>query len=209
MQNQHAAVSRRLSDPDFQAALVNKSISLSIGLFAVVIAFAIHDVYVWLNPPTSKYFFVDGKNPPHPVAALNSPIVNDAELLNWTVRSLLAVYNVNYHDYPVEFSTARQKFSDSGWRSFGVSYKSSGNFNAMLEGRLLCFAQAQRSAVITESTIFNGALADRIQVPIVQTCENTNMNNSQKMMLTALVVRTNAETHPDGLMIEQLVATAQ
>lgn len=206
MQNQRAAVSHRLSDPDFQASLVNKSISLSMGLFAVLIAFIVHDIYVWLNPPAQKYFFVDGRNPPRPVVALNSPIVNDAELLNWTVSSILGPYNVNYHDYPVQFSMARQKFSDSGWKSFGLSYKNSGNFNAMLEGRLVCYAQAQRAAVINEATIINGALADRIQVPIVQTCENTQMNNSQKMMLTALVVRTNSEAHADGLMVEQLVA---
>lgn len=208
MQNQRAAVSLRLSDPDFQASLVNKSITLSMGLFAVVIVLIIHDAYVWLNPPMPKYFFVDGRNPPRPVVALNSPIVSDAELLNWTVSSILAPFNVNYHDYPVEFGAARQKFSEAGWVSWGLSYKKSGNFAAMLEGRLLCYAQAQRSAVITEPTMVNGALADRIQVPIVQTCENTQMNNSQKMMLTALVVRTNLETHPDGLMVEQLVATA-
>jgi intracellular multiplication protein IcmL len=208
MKNKPAAVSLRLSDPDFQAALVNKSISLSMGLFAVVIAFIVHDTYVWLNPPLPKYFFVDGRNPPRPVVALNSPVVNDAELLNWTVAGILSVYNVNYHDYPVEFSTARQKFSDNGWKSFGSAYRNSGNFDAMLKGRLLCYAQAQRSAIIKEATFFNGALADRIEVPIVQTCENTQMANSEKMMLRALVVRTNSENHPDGLMIEQLVATA-
>jgi intracellular multiplication protein IcmL len=55
----------------------------------------------------------------------------------------------------------------------------------------------------------NGALAYRVQAPIVQTCQNTNEANTQRMMLTAVVMRTNAEDHRDGLVIDQLVAVAQ
>ncbi|MGH9677364.1 MAG: DotI/IcmL/TraM family protein [Candidatus Acidiferrum sp.] len=54
----------------------------------------------------------------------------------------------------------------------------------------------------------HGALAYRIQVPIVQTCQNGNEANTQQLVLTALVVRANAEDHPEGLAIDQLVAVA-
>ena len=129
--------------------------------------------------------------------------------IDWTVKAVLAPYNVNYHDYPLELNTAGRRFTTNGWSTFAGSYIKSGNFEAMKKGMLLCFAQAQRSAVIVDSKIVGGALAYRVQVPIVQTCQNTNEANTQRMMLTALVVRTNAEDHPEGLQIEQLVAVAQ
>ena len=122
---------------------------------------------------------------------------------------MLAPYNVNYHDYPEELNTAGRRFTNNGWGTFADSYIKSGNFEAMKQGMLLCFAQAQRSAVITESKIVNGALGYRIQVPIVQLCQNSNQVNTQKMLLTALVLRTNSEDHLDGLAVEQLVAVAQ
>jgi intracellular multiplication protein IcmL len=209
MQNNSAAISRKLSDPDFQSILVNKCIGLTMGMFIIVVVLLIHDLMVWFNPPIPKYFFVDGKNPPHPVVALDSPIVNDAELLDWTVRTVLAPYNVNYHDFPVQLNTAARKFTQNGWNTFAKSYISSGNFEAMKQGMILCFAQAQRSAVITESLLINGGLAYRIQFPIVQTCQNSNQSNTQKMMLTALVLRTNSEDHNEGLVVDQLVAVAQ
>ena len=209
MQNQRAAIMRKLSDPDFQASLVNKSLGLVMGLSVLLAAFVIHDAWIWTHPPTPKYFVVDGRNPPRAMAALDSPIINDAELLDWTVKAVLAPYNVNYHDYPVELNTAGRRFTGNGWSTFAGSYIKSGNFEAMKAGMLLCFAQAQRSAVITETLILEGALAYRIQVPILQTCQNSNQANTQKMMLTALVKRTNSEDHPDGLAIEQLVAVAQ
>ena len=87
MQNQNAAIMRKLSDPDFQASLVNRSLGLVTGLSVLLGAFVIHDAWIWTHPPTPKYFIVDGKSAPRAMTAVDSPIVNDAELLDWTVKS--------------------------------------------------------------------------------------------------------------------------
>jgi intracellular multiplication protein IcmL len=208
MDNQSAAIMRKLSDPDFQAGLVNKSLALVMGLCALLIAFVVHDAYLWANPPTPKYFIVDGKNPLKEVKPVDSPIMDDTQLLNWTVTAILAPYNVNYHDYAEQLNRAGRKFSSNGWRSFASSYISSGNYEAMKKGMLLCFAQQQRAAIVTETLFEGGALAYRVQVPVVQTCQNSQEANSQKMLLTAMIKRTNAEDHSEGLVVDQLVAKA-
>jgi intracellular multiplication protein IcmL len=50
---------------------------------------------------------------------------------------------------------------------------------------MLCFAQA-RAAVIVDTKLISGALAYRIQFPILQTCQNSQQASTQKMILTAL-----------------------
>ncbi len=90
MQNQAAAVNRRLSDPDFQGWVVRHSILLVVALSALLAVFVAHDAYVWAHPVKPQYFFVDGHNPPMPAVALDSPIVDDAELLEWAVKWVLA-----------------------------------------------------------------------------------------------------------------------
>jgi intracellular multiplication protein IcmL len=209
MQNDRAAIMRKLSDPDFQASLVNKCIGLVLVLTGVIIMFVIHDIYIWANPPTPRYFYIDGKNPPRVATPLTSPIVDDQQLLDWTVRGILAAYNVNYHDYPQQLNVASRRFTLNGWNSFATSYIQGGNYEAMKKGMLLCFAQAQRAAVISEAKVIDGALAYRIQVPILQTCQNSQQQSTQNLMMTALVLRTNAEDHVDGLVIAQLVAVAR
>jgi intracellular multiplication protein IcmL len=42
----------------------------------------------------------------------------------------------------------------------------------------------------------------------VQTCENVNQTSSNNLLVTAVVVRTNTDEHPDGLAIDQLVASS-
>ena len=66
-----------------------------------------------MNPIEPRYFFVDGKNPPRPAVALDSPIVDDTELLEWTVKAVLAPYNVDYFNYPVELNTASRRFTET------------------------------------------------------------------------------------------------
>ena len=182
------------SDPDFQASLVNKCLGLTLGMAVLLAAFVVHDAYVWTHPPLPKYFGIDGKHAPRPLRALDSPIVDDTELLDWTVRAVLAAYNVNYHDYPEQLNTAGRRFTQHGWNTFATSYINGGNFAEMKHAMLLCYAQAERAAIIRQTSVVDGALAYQIQLPIVQTCQNTNQQSTQNMVMTALVVRTNAMT---------------
>jgi intracellular multiplication protein IcmL len=206
MTNHDAAVTRRLSDPDFQAALVNRCLALTLGIAALLGVSLIHAAYVWLNPVEPRYFFVDGKSPPRPVVALDSPIVSDTELLEWTVEAVLAPYNVDYQNYAVELNTASRRFTVKGWNTFANSYIAQGNFDELKRARLLCHAQAQRAAVIHQTGFAAGALAYQVQVPVIETCENVNQTSTSNLLITALVVRTNSDDHPYGLAIDQLVA---
>lgn len=206
MRNQSAAINRRLSDPDFQAGLVNKCMMLTIVMAALLAASLAHDVLVWMNPVAPRYFFVDGKNPPHPVVGLDSPIIDDAELLEWSVRAVLAPYNIDYHNYAEQLNAASRRFTVNGWNTFANSFIGQGNFEEMKRARLLCHAQSQRAAIIHQTSYKQGALAYEIQVPIMQTCENVNQQSPANLLITALIVRVNSDDHPDGLAVDQLVA---
>lgn len=209
MPNQANAVTRRLSDPDFQGRLVNLCLLLTLGMMALLGVSLAHDAYVWLNPPPPKFFRFDGRNPPQPLVALTSPIVDDTELLQWAVRAVLAVYSVNYHDYPEQLNTAGQRFTANGWNSFAQVYKQTGNLEAMKRARLTCYAQTQRAALIREVKVLRGRLAYDVQFPVLQTCQNTQSENTKRLMMTALVVRTDIDEHPEGLAVDQLVADEQ
>lgn len=208
MQNTHAAITRRLSDPDFQGSLVARCIALTIGSSILSTVLIVHDVYVWAHPPTPKYFVIDGRKT-REVAPLDSPVVDDAQLLDWSSRAALAPYNINYNDYPQQLSAASRKFTRRGWNSFAASLIETKNFDEMKRSMLLCYAQAQRAAIISEVTMVQGALAYRVEAPIIQTCQNGNKTITQNLIIKALVVRTNDEDRPDGLAIDQLVASRQ
>ena len=209
MQNARTAISHRLSDPEFQGRLVNRLTLLTVAMSVVTLSALAHSYWLQTRPSETRYFLVDGRNPPRPIRALESPVVDDAQLLEWTVRAVLAAYNVNYHDYPTQLNTAGRRFSLQGWNSFARSYQASGNFEAMKAGRMVCYAQAQRAATIADTQIVRGRLSHTVQFPIVQTCENSQQTSTNNLVISAMVVRTNDEDRPDGLVIDQLVAIAR
>ena len=209
MRNQAAAVTRRLSDPDFQGALVNRCIALTLGIGVLLGISLLHDAWQWTHPVQPRYFFTDGKHAPRPVVALDSPIVDDTQLLEWTVQTILAPYNIDYYNYPTELNTASRRFTVHGWNTFADSFVKQGNFDEVKRARLLCHAQAVRAAVIHQTSYAQGALAYQVQVPILQTCENANQSSTNNLMITALVIRTSDDDHPDGLAIDQLVAVPE
>jgi intracellular multiplication protein IcmL len=209
MRNQAAAVTRRLSDPDFQGTLVNRCIALTLGIGVLLGISLLHDAWQWTHPVQPRYFFTDGKHAPRPVVALDSPIVDDTQLLEWTVQTILAPYNIDYYNYPTELNTASRRFTVHGWNTFADSFVKQGNFDEVKRARLLCHAQAVRAAVIHQTSYAQGALAYQVQVPILQTCENANQSSTNNLIITALVIRTSDDDHPDGLAIDQLVAVPQ
>ena len=207
MQNQAAAVSRRMSDPDFAAKALNSSLWLNVAMLAIIGLLAARDIYKSTHEPDPRYFRIDGVNPPQAMLARSSPIVDDTQLLQWSVKAILALYNINYHDYPEQLSVAGRRFTRQGWDSFAVAFRDTRNLEAMKAARLLCFAQTQRAAIIRDARVIDGALSYDVQVPIKQTCQNTRGETTKFYMMTALVTRTNdIESHPDGVAVQQLVA---
>ncbi|WP_010511938.1 DotI/IcmL/TraM family protein [Komagataeibacter europaeus] len=91
----NSAVTRRLTDPDFQGIVVDRSLLLNIALAGVVIVFAAHDAYIRAHPPTPLYFYVDGQNAPRPAVALTSPVLGQDQLLGWAVKWAIAPWTCN------------------------------------------------------------------------------------------------------------------
>jgi len=206
MRNQSAAIARRISDPDFAGTLVNRVLTVLLISMAVNIVFVIHDTWIWTHPVEPKYFSVDELSNPIPIQPLDSPVMSDTDLLNWSVSAILGPYNIDYYNYPSELNLAARQFTLRGWNTFANSFISSGNFNELKSARLLCHAQTQRAALIVQTTHMYGALAYQVQVPISQTCENVNQTSTNDYMISALVIRTDDPNYPKGLAIDQLVA---
>lgn len=207
MQNQGGAVSRRLDDPDFQAVVVRRSLGVAMAAVALCAVFAAHDAYVWLNPPKPVFFRIERGTPPVPLVPLDSPVVDDDDLRAWTVKAVLAPYNVNYHDFGEQLDAAGRRFLPEAWNDWAKQFIKHGNLDALKRERLLCYAQPGKAAIIRATKVIGGRLAYDVQFPAVQTCQNTRQENTFKLMMTALVVRVDVDAqYQHGLAVAQLVA---
>ena len=217
MINKHGAVARKIADPHHQARVVIWCDRIELVLRAALVLLLVRDAYAWVNPPQVGHFLIEGKGPPRPVAAHDSPVLSDAQLFGWTVKAVLAPYNVNYYAYPQQLNTASRRFTLHGWNTFAESYGAAvnghnvnGNFAEMIRAGLHCYAQTERDPIyhLDHVLVVGGLTAREVEVPIVQTCGNTNGTVTQHLRLIATVARIDTPAHPDGLAIARLVAAA-
>jgi intracellular multiplication protein IcmL len=204
--NQAAAVSRKISDPEFTQLLLRRSFIVN-AIQGVAIVTLIADIG-WrdTHPPGAHYFYTDGHSTPRKVYPLDYPVMSDADVEVWTVNSIVAVYTIDFQNYRQQLSTASQHFTVEGWNSFGTAFVNSGNLAKLKAARLVASAQPQRAAVIVHKTVIGDHLTWEIQFPLLVTYENENETHTEHLMVTALVRRTSEADHPDGVAIEQVNA---
>ncbi len=206
MKNQSAAVDRRLSDPVFSQTLLRRSFMVQ-AVMGVCIAGLVGDrIWTSHHPPLPHYFYTDGKGTPYEIQPLDAPVMADADLLTWTVNSVVAAYTVNFKEYRDQLSRAAAHFTIRGWNSFGAAFIQTGNFEEMKRARLVATAQPERAATIRDRAVIAGRLTYKIELPLIVTYENENSANSAHLMVTVLVVREIETSHPDGIAIDQINA---
>lgn len=206
MNNHPQAVSRKLSDPDFMQSLTRRSFMIQ-TVMAVVIAGLVADrIWIGHHPPAPGFFYTDGKGTPYKIQPLDAPVMSEADLLTWTVGSIVAAYSVNFKEYRDQLSTAARHFTIDGWNSFGAAFLKTGNLDQIKRARLVASAQPERAATIRDRAIINGRLTYKIELPLIVTYENENHSNTQHLLVTVLVTREIVTSYPDGIAIDQINA---
>jgi intracellular multiplication protein IcmL len=206
MNNNSAAVARKLSDPAFMQKLLRRSFMMQ-SVMTVAIAALVGD-RIWRDhhPPPERFFYTNGRGMPYEIVPLDAPVMSDADLLEWTVRSVVAAYTVNFKEYRDQLSRASAHFTIRGWNSFGAAFIQTGNFDQLKRARLVTTAQPERAATIRDRAVLDGVRTTKVEIPLIVTYENENQSNTQHLLVTALVVRAIETEHPDGIAIDQLDA---
>lgn len=207
MKSKAQAIDRRMSDYEFSNRLIRRSFLLNIMQSAGLVVLG---GVVWRQStyqPQPKYFYTDGKNEPYPIRPLDAPVMDDAELLTWTARAILATYNIDFVKYREQLQEASKYFTYRGWNSFGQSFKDSGNFARILKSRLVASAVPKKAPTITNKAVIGGVLTYQIGFPIVVTYENENQSSNNSLLVRILVIRTVETEHPDGVAVDEVNAS--
>lgn len=144
---------------------------------------------------------------PSPPTALDHAVMDDDAVLRWTVEAVLASYSFNYHDYEQQKAAAKARFAASGW-DISQNDTEAGyvDVQAAKQSRLLCFARADRPALLRGTRVMSGVLAYDVEFTVLQTCGNSQQESTTRFTATANVVRTDAPEHPEGIAIGHLAS---
>lgn len=141
-----------------------------------------------------------------PLTPLAEPVMTQAALRSWVVTALTEAFTLGHHDYRMRLGQVREYFTDDGYESFTEQIEASLLLQRVVEYRQVTAAVAGGAPVITHSHTWKGRGVWTLETPLLVTFYAGNRQETEKLLVTALVMRVAREERPAGIGIQQIIA---
>ena len=177
-----------------------------VGSFVLMVLVLGH-IYLAHHLPEPRYRFTDGHANLVDATPLNRPVMSDADLMDFAVRSVLAVYNFNYEHHRESLERdAGPNFTRSGWEGVAAALEATHTLKEIEARSISVSAIPLAGPTIRKWTEVRDHLAWNVQFPILVTYANTNAAERVALVITATVLRVPTALYPKGVAIDSFVA---
>ena len=183
-----------------------------VGLFNVVGSFVLMvlvlgHIYLAHHLPEPPYRFTDSHANLVEATPLNRPVMSDADLMDFAVRSILAVYNVNYvYGRETLLRKSNPNFTASGWEGVVAAVEATHILEEIEARSISVSAIKLEGTAIKKWAGVRDHLTWSVQVPIRVSYSNTNDGRPVDLVITATVMRVPTALYPKGIAIDSFVA---
>jgi len=174
---------------------------------SVLLMLALGHIYMAHHLPEPSYRFTDSHGNLVDGTPLNRPVMSDADLMDFAVRSVLAVYNFDYvHARETLSRDASPNFTASGWEGVAAAVETTHSLKEIEARSISVSAIPLAGPAIRKWAEVRDHLAWGVQFPVRVTYANTNESRVVDLMITATVMRVPTALYPKGIAIDSFVA---
>jgi intracellular multiplication protein IcmL len=175
-------------------------------IMLVIIVALVGTVFYQLSTrPEPRYFATSSDGRITPIYALNDPVVNTEDLLQWAVRAAVAANCYNFVDYREKLQQVQNYFTPDGWKYFETALQGARTLETVIAKKLVVSAVATGTPVIIDQGVINGRYAWKVQLPLLVTYQSPNELTQQPVMATMIVTRVPTLNVPRGIAIASFV----
>ncbi len=161
-----------------------------------------------VNQPQNYYFATTEDGRLIPMVPLSQPNLSTPSLMSWVAQSATGVMTFGFSDYRRRLQESSRNFTKRGWESFTQALQRS-RIIEMVEVNQQIITAAPKGAPVLES---EGLVAGRyqwvVQVPLILTYISGAKTYNTGLLVTIVVVRVPRLESPNGVGIEQWIASS-
>lgn len=172
-----------------------------IGL--IFVSFAV----IQTHQPENRYFATTEDGRLIPMVALSQPNLSTPALMSWVAQSVTEVMTFNFNDYRRRLQESSRNFTRRGWDSFTKALQNSHIIERVEQNQQIVTAAPRGAPVLKDGRVINGRFQWTIQIPMVVTYQAGPKTSTDNMMVTLVVVRVPRLESPNGVGIEQWIAS--
>lgn len=182
----------------FKLLAINVIINLVLvgGLILFILLFA---------GPKYKFFATNENFELRQLKALDSPVLTDTGLVNWTASTVTDTLSLDFIHWRSQLMKQQNKYTDGAWASFIASLKESGTIKWLEKDRLITHVTLRKAGIVTDKLLKGGRTVYKVELPVIISFESSKgLENSENWMAQVQVVRVGFEVNPAGIQISQI-----
>ncbi len=178
---------------------------------SIVILGLIGAIYytIKVNQPVNYYFATTEDGRLIPMVPLSQPNLSAPSLMSWVAQAATEVMTFGFNDYRRRLQESSRNFTKRGWESFTQALQRS-RIIEMVEVNQQIITAAPKGAPVMQS---EGLVAGRyqwvVQIPLILTYMSGAKTYNAGLLVTVVIVRIPRLESPNGIGIEQWIASAR
>lgn len=162
---------------------------------------------IQVHQPENRYFATTEDGRLIPMVGLNQPNLSTPALMSWVAQSSTEVMTFGFNDYRRRLQEASRNFTRQGWESFTSALQQSRIIEMVEENQQVATAAPRGAPVLQSEGLVNGRYQWIVQIPMVLSYQSGARTRQDNLLVTLVVVRVPRLESPNGVGIEQWIAT--
>ncbi len=142
------------------------------------------------------------------IVPLSHPFRSRADVISWAAGSAQKVMRFSYNDYRQRLQEAASNFTPTGWESFTRAMKEARILEAVEARKLVISMDIEGAPEIKSAFVRDGVYTWYLQFPVTIKFQGNEPPSPMRATLLLQVVRVSTLQSPEGISIEQWIATA-
>ena len=141
------------------------------------------------------------------IVPLSEPYRSRADVISWAAGAAQNVMRFGYNDYRQRLQQAASNFTPTGWESFTKAMKEARILEAVESRKLVVAMEIEAAPEIKSAFVRDGIYTWYLQFPITIKFDGNDPPSSIHAMLIMQIVRVSTLQNPEGISIEQWIAS--
>lgn len=164
---------------------------------------------IQVHQPENRYFATTEDGRLVPMVALNEPNMSTPALMSWVAQAATEVMTFGFNDYRRRLQESSRNFTRRGWESFTQALSRSRIIEMVEANQQVVTAAPQGAPIIVSEGLVAGRYQWEVQMPLILTYQSGARTKTDNLLVTLIIVRVPRLESPNGIGIEQWIATAR
>ncbi|ODN41467.1 type IVB secretion system apparatus protein IcmL/DotI [Piscirickettsia litoralis] len=139
--------------------------------------------------PKPKYFATTSNGQLIQLHPLSNPVLNDSAVINWLSDIISNINSLDFLNYRTQVQEKRKYFTKYGWDQYLKAFKPI--IKKVRENKYVVRAVVTDVPIVLTKGKVGGTYSWRLQVPMIITYQKGDSKDTQKVIWTVLVQRSN------------------